>query len=70
MAHRVGAGGEMRSSPVEAMSQRQYAQITWGHILTASVHCSGAYASNDAAHEQPTRAGPGTGAGGAMAGGG
>jgi hypothetical protein len=52
------------------MSQRQYAQITWGHILTASVHCSGAYASNDAAHEQPTRAGPGTGAGVAMAGGG
>jgi hypothetical protein len=27
----------MRFSPVEAISQRQAAQITWGHILTASV---------------------------------
>ena len=32
-----GTGGEMRFSPVEAMSQRQDAQITWGQILTASV---------------------------------
>jgi hypothetical protein len=30
-------GGEMRFSPFEAMSQRQDAQITWGHILKASV---------------------------------
>jgi hypothetical protein len=30
-------GGEMRFSPVEAISQRQDAQITWGDILTASV---------------------------------
>jgi hypothetical protein len=32
-----GTGGEMRFSPFEAMSQRQDAQITWGHILKASV---------------------------------
>jgi hypothetical protein len=32
-----GTGGEMRFSPFEAMSQRRDAQITWGHILTASV---------------------------------
>jgi hypothetical protein len=32
-----GTGGEMRFSPVEAMSQRQNTQITWGHILTASM---------------------------------
>ena len=34
---KLGTGGEMRFSPFEAMSQRQAAQITWGHILTASV---------------------------------
>jgi hypothetical protein len=33
----LGTGSEMRFSPFEAMSQRQDAQITWGHILTASV---------------------------------
>ena len=33
----LGTGGEMRFSPVEAMSQRQDTEITWGHILTASV---------------------------------
>jgi hypothetical protein len=33
----IGTGGEMRFSPLEAMSQRQAIQITWGHILTASV---------------------------------
>jgi hypothetical protein len=32
-----GTGGEMRFSPVEAMSQRRDTHITWGHILTASV---------------------------------
>jgi hypothetical protein len=32
-----GTGDEMRFSPFEALSQRQDAQITWGHILTASV---------------------------------
>jgi len=32
-----GTGGEMRFSPFEAVSQRGAAQITWGHILTASV---------------------------------
>jgi hypothetical protein len=34
---KLGTGGEMRFSPFEAMSQRQDAQITWGHILKASV---------------------------------
>jgi len=34
---KLGTGGEMRFSPFEAMSQRQDTQITWGHILTASV---------------------------------
>jgi hypothetical protein len=34
---KLGTGGEMRFSPFEAISQRQQAQITWGHILTASV---------------------------------
>jgi hypothetical protein len=34
---RLEADGEMRFSPFEAMSQRQETQITWGHILTASV---------------------------------
>jgi hypothetical protein len=33
----LGTGGEMRFSPFEAVSQRQDTQITWGHILTASV---------------------------------
>ncbi len=31
-----GTGGEMRFSPIEAISQRDDAQVTWGHILTAS----------------------------------
>ena len=34
---KLGTGGEMRFSPFDAMSQRQDAQITWRHILTASV---------------------------------
>jgi hypothetical protein len=34
---KLGTGGEMRFSPFEAISQRQAAHITWGHILTASV---------------------------------
>ncbi|HEY2770896.1 MAG TPA: hypothetical protein VGI87_10020 [Solirubrobacteraceae bacterium] len=34
---KLGTGGEMRFSPFEAISQRQPGQITWGHILTASV---------------------------------
>jgi hypothetical protein len=34
---RVGSGGEMRFSPFEAISERSQAQITWGHILKASV---------------------------------
>ena len=34
---KLGTGGEMRFSPFEAISQRQAAQITWGHILSASV---------------------------------
>ncbi len=33
----LGTGGEMRFSPFEAISQRRDAQLTWGHILTASV---------------------------------
>jgi len=33
----LGTGSEMRFSPFEAMSQREETQITWGHILTASV---------------------------------
>ncbi len=32
-----GTGGEMRFSPFDAISQREDAQITWGHILKASV---------------------------------
>jgi hypothetical protein len=32
-----GTGGELRFSPVDAISQRQDTQIGWGHILTASV---------------------------------
>jgi hypothetical protein len=34
---KLGTGGEMRFSPFDAISERQAAQITWGHILTASV---------------------------------
>ena len=34
---KLGTGGEMRINPIEAISQRQETQITWGHILTASV---------------------------------
>ena len=34
---KLGTGGEMRFSPFDAMSQRASAQITWGHILKASV---------------------------------
>jgi hypothetical protein len=30
-------GDEMRFSPFEAATQRETAQITWGHILTASL---------------------------------
>ena len=33
----LGTGGEMRFSPFEAISQRQDGQLTWGHILKASV---------------------------------
>jgi hypothetical protein len=33
----LGTGAELRFSPFEAMAQRHDAQITWGHILTASV---------------------------------
>jgi hypothetical protein len=32
-----GTGGELRFSPIEAISQRQETQIGWGHILAASV---------------------------------
>ncbi|MDQ6819410.1 MAG: hypothetical protein M3076_03570 [Actinomycetota bacterium] len=32
-----GTGGEMRFSPFDAVSERQDGQITWGHILKASV---------------------------------
>ena len=32
-----GTGEQMRFSPFDAMSQRQDARITWGHILKASV---------------------------------
>jgi hypothetical protein len=34
---KLGTGSEMRFSPFEAISQRQEAGITWGHILTASL---------------------------------
>lgn len=34
---KLGTGGEMRFSPFEAISQRQEALISWGHILAASV---------------------------------
>jgi hypothetical protein len=33
----LGTGGEMRLSPFEAVSERKDAQITWSHILEASV---------------------------------
>jgi hypothetical protein len=33
----LGTGAEMRFSPFEAVSEREAAHITWGHILTASV---------------------------------
>ena len=33
----LGTGGEMRFSPFDAMSDRQSTQITWRHILMASV---------------------------------
>jgi hypothetical protein len=33
----LGTGQEMRFSPFDAMSQRQDAGISWGHILKASV---------------------------------
>jgi hypothetical protein len=32
-----GTGGELRFSPFEAISEREGAKITWGHILTASM---------------------------------
>ena len=32
-----GTGEQMRFSPFDAMSQREDAQLTWGHILKASV---------------------------------
>jgi hypothetical protein len=34
---KLGTGGEMRFSPFEAISEREAAHITWGHILKASV---------------------------------
>ena len=34
---KLGTGSEIRFSPFEAISQRQAAQISWGHILSASV---------------------------------
>ena len=33
----LGTGREMRFSPFDAISQRRDAQITWAHILKASV---------------------------------
>ena len=36
-AIKLGTGDEMRFSPFEAISQRHNAQISWSHILTASV---------------------------------
>jgi hypothetical protein len=33
----LGTGGEVRFSPFDAMSERENAHITWGHILKASV---------------------------------
>lgn len=34
---KLGTGAEMRFSPFDAISQRADAQISWGHILKASV---------------------------------
>jgi hypothetical protein len=34
---KLGAGGEMRFSPFDAISERRNAQITWSDILTASL---------------------------------
>jgi hypothetical protein len=34
---RLGSGGVLRFSPFDAVSQREEAPITWGHILRASV---------------------------------
>ena len=34
---KFGTGEQMRFSPFDAMSQRQDARITWGHIFKASV---------------------------------
>jgi hypothetical protein len=33
----LGTGGEMRFNPFEAISAREDTQITWGHVLKASV---------------------------------
>ena len=33
----LGTGGELRFSPFDAMPQRRDAQLSWGHILRASV---------------------------------
>lgn len=33
----LGTGDELRFSPFEAISDRRDAQITWGHIVKASV---------------------------------
>jgi hypothetical protein len=33
---KLGTGGEMRINPIEAISQRDEAHITWAHILKAS----------------------------------
>ena len=33
----LGTGDELRFSPFEAVSERHDAQITWSHILEASV---------------------------------
>ncbi|HWC86285.1 MAG TPA: hypothetical protein VG388_07090 [Solirubrobacteraceae bacterium] len=34
---KLGTGAEMRFSPFEAISEREDAHITWGHILKASL---------------------------------
>jgi hypothetical protein len=33
----LGTGAEMRLSPFDAVSERRTAQLTWGHILKASL---------------------------------
>lgn len=33
----LGTGDELRFSPFDAISERAHAQITWGHILKASL---------------------------------